>query len=437
MSQDPRGRITEGITRGRLQSEGRRARKPTALFAVGIIATCFACVYVLSNLSTTFGHDTYQVRFAVDQDFGVFAGVDEVRFRGVPAGTISKVERSGSRLILLVKIRKDRGVVYRNARAQIRPITPLNDVYLDIVDPGTSSAGRADPSTALPEAQTLTSVTVPDVLNVFQPNVRRSTHVLLDQLGNGMADGGARLRQAFIDLGPFLAQTGELTHQIARRKAVTGRLIHNTAVLTTELGRRETELRRLVTTGAATVGTLGSGSHDLDATLAELGPTFTELRTSLASVRGVVGDVDRGLVSLNPVAERASEALASLRQLNTSLSPAVAALQAPVRQLVPWVGQLDRVVNRLPSIAAAVRPQTATVDRLAQRLVDCKDGIIGFFQWDASLAKFGDQNGPVPRGNLVIGVPAVGGPGQVLRTPETACAPGPVVRGVPTEKDKH
>lgn len=437
MVDDPRNRITEGVTRSRLKAEARRASGPSAIFIASIIAALGIAAYLYTNISEIFGHDTYEVRFAVDQNYGVFEGFDEVRFRGVPAGTITKVERSGAQLIVVATIRKDRGVVYRNARAQIRPITPLNDVYLDVVDPGTPAAGRADADRPLDERQTETSVTVPDVLNVFDADVRASTARLLDDLGNGMEDGGAKLRQSFVALGPFLRQAGTLTDQVAARQVATKRLIHNAAVLTRELGRRETELKRLVETGAATVGTLSDESDGLDRTLAELGPTVTELKASLAAVRGVVTDVDTGVQSLYPVADEVDEGLASLRSLNATLGPAISSLRGPVRTLVPWVRELDQVADRLKPIATSLRPQAPTLNRLTQRLVDCEKGVIGFFQWNTSLSKFGDENAPIPRGNLAFGVPGVGLPNEPLRQPVQACAPGLPPRGVPSKEDLH
>lgn len=436
-SMDPRDRLSEGVTSARMKTEVKRARRPTTMFVLGAVLAVAIAGYLLTHISPIFGHSTYEVKFAVNEDYGVFAGFDGVRFRGVLAGTIVRTEREGSRLILVTKIRKDKGIVYKDARAQIRPITPLNNVYLDVVDPGTPSAGRADPDQPLPESRTATSVTVPDVLNLFDADVRQSTSKLLDQLGNGLDDGGLKLRRALVALGPFLAEAGDLTRQVALRERSTKRLIHNTAVLTRELGNRDIELKRLVKTGAATVGTLQQSSGDLDGTLARLGPTFDELQASLHSVRGVVGDVDRGLTSLNPVAERLPGTLASVRSLNKTLSPAISRLQEPVRSLVPFVAGLDRVADRLRPIATALRPQTPTLARLTQRLVSCERGIIGFFQWNTSLTKFGDKNGPIPRGNLAFGVPAAGLPGEPLREPEPACTPGPVIRGVVTDKDKH
>ena len=47
----------------------------------------------LWDFQTAEGRKTYEVRFKVDNVFGIFEGFDDVRFRGVPAGTIEKIEQ--------------------------------------------------------------------------------------------------------------------------------------------------------------------------------------------------------------------------------------------------------------------------------------------------------------------------------------------------------
>ncbi|MBA2349313.1 MAG: MCE family protein [Solirubrobacterales bacterium] len=433
---DPRRRRTRGVNGARLRLEFRRASLPSLAFASGLAVMAVIVAYYLINISPGFGRDSYKVRFAVPQNYGVFPGFDDVRFRGVPVGTIEKAERDGSRLILVAKLRKDAGVVYNDAKAQIRPITPLNDVYLDIVDPGTKAAGRATPDRPLDESQTQTSTTVPDVLDIFDEDVQRNTYRILDQLGNGMADGGARLRRAFLALEPFLTDAGQLTQQIALRETDTKQLITNTALLTRALADRERGLRRLVATGSATVGTLGASSGALDQTVAELAPTLEQLQSSLRAVRGVVGDVNSGVTSLYPVADRLPTALTSLQALAPTLDDAATALRTPVAKLAPFAGELGRVANHLAPITAAFRPLVPTVNRTSRNLVDCEKGVIGFFQWNASLTKFGDANGPVPRGNLAFGVPD-SGVSKLKRSPVQACTPGMPPAGVVTEKDKN
>jgi len=433
---DPRERITEGVTRERLRMEAKRSVRPTLFYIVGIAGTLAILAFLITNISQTFGHKTRTVRFAAPTAFGVFEGFDDVRYRGVPAGTITKIERRGGQIILVAKIRKSFGPIYRDARAELRPITPLNDEYLDIVDQGTKTAGEADPDVPLPQAQTKTSVSVPEVFDTFKSDERKNFTRLLDQLGNGTADRGAALRAAFVEVVPFLQGAGKLTHQIAVRRAATKRLIHNTSILTDELGQRETELRRLVVQGAKTLGTLQAGSGDLDATLRELGPTFTELRGSLAAVRGVLGDVDTGLRSLNPVADRLPGGLTSLRALNRDLAPTLKSLEPSIGEMAPFVISLTKVFRNLRDASGALQPQVPVFDKVTRDLVTCERGLIGFMQWNTSLTKYGDANAPIPRGNLAAGAPALS-PSSPLRAFHKSCAPGTPERGVITAAGEH
>jgi ABC-type transporter Mla subunit MlaD len=428
---DPRERLTEGVTRERLKMEGKRSIKPTLFFGAGLVVALLIAAFLVTHISQTFGHKTRTVRFAAPTAFGIFEGFDDVRYRGVPAGTISKIERHGTQIVLVAKIRKSFGPIFKDARAELRPITPLNDEYLDIVDQGHASAGQADPDVPLPPSQFKASVSVPEVFDTFKADERVAFNKLLDQLGNGTADRGEALRAAFVQLVPFLQGAGKLTQQVAIRRQATKRLIHNTSILTDELGKRQTQLRTLVKSGAVTLGTLQQGSGDLDKTLKELGPTFTELRASLASVRGVVDDVDTGLRSLNPVADRLPGGLGSVRKLNRDLVPTLRSLRTGLPPMTEFVTSLTKVFRNLTGASVALQPQVPVVNKVTRDLVTCERGIIGFMHWNASLTKFGDYIAPVPRGNLAIGVPSISSRSP-LREPHKGSTPGTPERGVIT-----
>lgn len=434
---DARYRLTRGVNAARLRMEARRAVAPGGVVLVASIGGLLLLGFLLTHISQTFGKQTETVRFATPSTFGIFEGFDEVRFRGVPAGTITKIEHRGSQLVIVARIRKSFGPIYKDARAEVRPITPLNDEYLNIVDPGTANAGQADESVPLPQSQTTTSVSVPEVLDTFGANQRLYFHTLLDQLGNGMADRGVSLRAAFAAAVPLIQGAGRLTEQLAIRDDATKRLIHNASLLTRELAFRQAALRTLAVQGSKTLATLRDGSPDLDATLRELGPTFGELQSSLASVRGVLGDVDTGLRSLTPVAERLPGGLGALRSLSATLTPTLESLRTPIRQITPFVTSAAPVARDARDSSRLLRRQVPLLDKITSDLVACEPGVIGFFQWNASLSKFGDANAPAPRGTAALGVPAVGLPGEPLRPFHQSCAPGPIARGVITSKDEH
>jgi phospholipid/cholesterol/gamma-HCH transport system substrate-binding protein len=435
-SVDPRARRSSGVSRRRLAQEARRGARPLITIIAGTVLLIGIAAWFVVNISQTFGRSTYDVRFAVSNAFGIFAGADEVRFRGVPAGTIEAVERHGAQLVILARIRSQYGPVYRNAQAAVRPITPLNDVYLDITNPGTPSAGRVVANQPLPESQTTTSVTVPDVLDGLTSDARQSAYRLLDNLGNGLADGGLKLRQAFVQLAPFLQDAGVLTREVALHQAETEQLVRDAEVLTATLATRQAQLRRLVATGAATFGALQQSSGDLNATLAQLPGTVQQLNSTLGSVRSVLGTVNGGLTSLIPVADELPSGLRNLRALAGVLRPAAARLAPAVSAMTPFVQRVRDLLGPTSQITAGLEPQTPIINRTATDLVKCQTGVIDFFQWNASLTKMGDTTGgPVPRGNLAFGIPSP--IPQVNRDPVQACTPGLPERYVIQPGDEH
>jgi phospholipid/cholesterol/gamma-HCH transport system substrate-binding protein len=419
-----------------LAQEGRRASRHLVTIIAGTALLIGIAAWFIVNISQTFGRSTYELRFAVNNAFGIFAGADEVRFRGVPAGTIEAVQRDGTQLVILARIRSQYGPVYRNARAEVRPITPLNDVYLDITDPGTPSAGRAVAGQPLPQSQTTTSVTVPDVLDGLTSDAHQNAYRLLDNLGNGLSDGGLKLRQAFVQLGPLLQDAGTLTRAVALHQTETEDLIDDTAVLTATLATRQAQLKRLVATGAATFGTLQQSSGDLNATLTQLAPTVEQLNSTLVSVRSVLGTVNGGLTRLIPVANALPGGLRNLRALAAVLQPAAARLTPAASAMTPFVERVRDLLGPASQITEGLLPQTPIVNRTATDLVKCKTGVIDFFQWNASLTKMGDTTGgPVPRGNLAFGIPSP--TPQLVRDPIQSCSRGTPERYVIQPGDEH
>jgi phospholipid/cholesterol/gamma-HCH transport system substrate-binding protein len=368
----------------------------------------------------------------------VQAGINEVRFKGVPVGTIKAVEVRGAQPVLKVEIRKKYGKIYRDARAELRPNTALQDMFLDIVDRGHARAGVAQPDEPLAQSRTSAPVNIAEVLDMFGPSQRVRLRTLLDELGNGTADNGRALRQIFVTTAPFVDAAGRIARQLAARRPQVQRLVHNTAVLTTELGRRETQLRTLLDAGAATLSTLQESAPDLNATLNELPQVLSAVDTSFAATRQVIPDVDAAVKALDPVADELPSSLAGLRSLGAELRPALRALRTPVAKLVPLAQTLKPVSQDADRAVRALAPQTDTVDKVSKDLALCKTGVQGFFQWNASISKFGDSRGPIPRGNVVVGAQSSSLFNDPNEYAPQACTPGKVIGGrVPLPKDKH
>ncbi|HEX6390100.1 MAG TPA: MlaD family protein, partial [Solirubrobacteraceae bacterium] len=119
-----RERITDRITRSRVELELRRSMRPLLILAGGVVLFALCVVFVARNLPGGGGlESTRTLRFTVADATGVVPGRAEARFKGIPAGKITHAEYDRGRAVLTVQLQTKRGPVYRDARAQLRPST--------------------------------------------------------------------------------------------------------------------------------------------------------------------------------------------------------------------------------------------------------------------------------------------------------------------------
>jgi ABC-type transporter Mla subunit MlaD len=429
---------TERLNRARITLELKRSLRSGIVVALSLIAGAYIALRIADDIGSNVGVATQSVSFLVDNANDVVAQSDEVRFLGIPAGRISSVKMTARGPLITASFDSQYGHIYRNARAVIRPNTALEDMYLDIVYPGTKPAGLAGTASPLPADQTDTSVNLDDVLDVFGADTRASLRTMLDNLGNGLSDRGASLREGFVDAVPFIEVAGRLSAQLAERAPMVRQLVHNAAVLTDDLGQNQASLRQLISSGSATLTTLEDGSQNLNATLSDLPPTLTDLKSSLSSVSGVVGTVDTAIKSLYPVADDLPTSLAAVRRLSQSASPAVQALQTPVQRLVPLAQQLVPLSANVSTTVSRLLPQVPALSKLIADLAGCRTGVQGFFEWNPSLAKYGDERGQSPRGNVAFGAQSSGVLTDPFEQAEPACTAGtPVGGSVATPASEH
>jgi phospholipid/cholesterol/gamma-HCH transport system substrate-binding protein len=431
-----RDRMSSGAARHRLMRQAKRSARPLGTLVVALVIGAACAAYLLLQIDRTALVSAHTYRFAVADATAVSAGVDEVRFKGIPAGKITGVALDGTHPVITVQLQSGFGHLYRDATAQLRPNTPLQDMYLNITSRGTRAAGAATAARPIASSQTSTSVNISDVLDVFGSAQRGRLAGLLADFGGGLSGRGAALRDAFVQLVPFVVEAGRITEQLSRHSRLTRQLVHNTGILTTALGQRATELRTLVRDGSQVTGTLGANSAAVEQTLAQLPPTISDADQALDALQGVLPSVGSAARSLDPVAESLPAALRDIRTLTRVARPAVVALQRPVRKLVPLAQTLVPVSGSLDSSVTTLLPQVPTVNETVTDIGECLPELYGFFAWNASMAKFSDFRGGAPRGNAVVGLQTLAGLKSPFEFPETACTPGAAVGGrLPTTSD--
>jgi ABC-type transporter Mla subunit MlaD len=430
-----RDRVTERVSASTLKLELRRSLRPLIVLAVGFAITIAAGYYIVDSINGGIG-GTHEMRFAVSDATGIVPGRAEVRFYGIQAGEVDSASVAHGEAVLQVSVATKYGPVYRNAVAAVRPNTPLNDMYLDIESRGTPNAGLAGPNDLIPVSQTSSPTNLADVLDTFQPDVRTQLYNLIDQLGNGLADRGADLRRAFVLIAPFLRAAGNLSQQLARRADLTRELIHNTATLSGVLSSRSTALHSLVLNGTSAMQALDTeGGQSLRTTIGLLPTTLQNTITLMHVFDRAFPVADDTIAALRPVARALPNGLTSLTALAQRANPAVVRLEAPVQQLVPLADQLQPFAHRLAQALDTIRPQISTVNDATTDLADCTLEINEFFNWDASMAKWTDLQGPMVRGSANFGFYSVPGVPHNNYTYRKQCAPGPSpIPGTPTPK---
>lgn len=416
----PQKRISERLNRSRVELEARRAIRPLMVVFVGVVIAATGFAYIYDHIGAGAGAKR-TVRFAAADATGLVANRAEVRFKGIPAGIVRGVEIEDGRAVVTTSILKKWGPVYRDAKAVIRPNTPLQDMYLDIVDRGTERAGSAGEE-PLPASQTTTSTNISAVLQTFEPDVRARMKGLLVDLGGGLDDRGQRLQQTFAELTPFVDVIGRLSEQLSVRRDRTRRMVRNVGELTKVLADRDKTLRRVVVDGSAVMSATADERDGLDGTLRELPAALRELDASFADLRGVLPDVDTAVDRLGPVAGNLERGLAAVRGISSDARPALAALRSPLKELVPLSDNLRPFSQRLADGITTLRPQTDDVALLTKDIAGCPVAAYMFFQWTASITKFDDSLGAYPTGDFGFGADSLSGVKSPGRSASPSCA---------------
>jgi ABC-type transporter Mla subunit MlaD len=430
-----RDRITERVNVSTFKLELRRALRPLIVIAIGFVIAIACVEYILFGISGGIG-STHTMKIEVSDATGVVPGRAESRFYGIRAGFITGAQLEGGHAVLTVSIANKFGNVYKNAQAELRPNTALNDMYLDITSRGTPSAGIAGPNYTIPIDQTHSPTNLADVLNTFQPDVRAQLNNILNDAGNGLADRGADLKRAFSLLAPFLSIAGNVSQQLAVRSDLTKQLVHNASILTNTLAQRSTQLHGLVTNGTHTLEALATeGGAPLRQTISEGPYAFDIVSKVFTDVAQDYPSLIKTLGALRPVADELPSGLANLKTLARRADPAVLRLQTPVTKLVPLADALTPLAGHLSSALSTIQPQIADVNDATTDLAQCGTDIDQFFNWDVSMSKFNDPIGPMVRGNLNFGFYSVPGFTEPNFTQGHNCSGGSSLGAVPTPKD--
>lgn len=389
----------------RLLIEARRSVKSIALLVFLAVLAALAFAGIAKNLTFERPWQSYRtVRVQFADVKGIFPGGHQVRIHGVKVGIVSKSSLVNGKPVLTLKIEKKWGKVYNDATFRIRPVTPLQDLYVNITDRGTPSAGEAVQDNVIAATQTTSPVDISRVLDTFNADTRKRMTILFSELGKGLGDGGGeKLKATFAELAPFLHVAEDTTRVLAERKEAVKRIIHNFGGLSAALAKRDKDLNKFVVQGNSALGELAENDEPLAATLTSLGDLVPVMRDSFASVENLSGHLDPALRSLQPVAADLKDGLAGLQRFGKDAVPALKAARPAVNDLRTMARTLPSTSKSLATAFTRLRGQAPQFDNITRTLDPCMATFQSFLENTMSVVKFLDGNRTsFPRADQVV-----------------------------------
>jgi ABC-type transporter Mla subunit MlaD len=394
-----------GRSSGRLALEARRAAGPLTVLIGVILASIVVAAIIAGKLTFQQPWNSYiTIRAGVHDAKGIVPGADSVRIHGVAVGVVTKAELVNGDPVLTLSILKRFGPIYRNAELRIRPVTPLDDLYVDITNRGTPNAGAAGGSYVIPASQTIAPVDISRILDTFNADTRQRLTVLLTELDRGLPDGGARLREAFAQLAPFLTVADRATVVVRQHQQEVKQLVHNFGLLSGALADRNAALNGFIRAGDSTMGELATRYAALEGTLQQIAALLPAMRSSFDSVSGLTTTLNPALEHLSPVTSTLRGGLQALQRLGHEALPAIQALRPAVDDLRPMAQQLAPTAASLNSAFGRLEPEAPQFSHLTADLVPCLDTLQAFFNNTLSVFEFQDANGAFPRADETVDI---------------------------------
>jgi phospholipid/cholesterol/gamma-HCH transport system substrate-binding protein len=337
-----------------------------------------------------------------------------VQVAGVKIGKIAKVDLVDGRAVLGLDIDRkyvDEGLIRTDARALLRPRTPLKDMYLQLF-PGSRSERAAKGGFEIPLQATLTDVNLDEIVAQLDARTRDYLALLITGAGQGLKGRGTELAEVFRRFGPTVRDLGRVNRSVANERVALRHLVSSLAGLSGRLARKPQDLSQLVTTANATFGAFASEDAKLRDTVAELPATLRQATSTLSDVTPFANQLGPTTKALTPTVRALDDSNPQVRALGREATPIVRSQIRPfaraarpvVRNLAPAaaslagaVPELSRdtsVLNRFLNMAA-FNPKGREAPGTAGR----EEGYLFWLAWvshqAANLINIDDANGPM------------------------------------------
>lgn len=301
-----------------------------------------------------------------------------VQVAGVQVGKIAEVQLVDGRARLGLDIEPKwikAGLIKTDARALLRPRTPLKDMYLQVFPGSRTNRQAIRKGHVIPLQNTLTDVNLDEILSTLDGRTRDYLTLLINGTGKGLKTSGGDLAEVFKRFEPTARDLATVNRAVATERVALRRLVSSLAGLNGRLARKPQELSGLVTAANATFGAFASEDENLKATVSELPATLRQTSQTLRDVRPFARE-------LGPTTRALTPALRALDRSNRRVRPfareATPILRDKIRPFTrasrPLVQDLAPTATDLATVAPELQRGARVLNRFFNLLAFNKDG---------------------------------------------------------------
>jgi phospholipid/cholesterol/gamma-HCH transport system substrate-binding protein len=259
---------------------------------------------------------------------------------GITIGKISSVELEDGHAVVGMDVEPQyMTLIHPDATLLLRPKTDLNDMTIE-VDPG-RAPGHLSDGDSIPLSRTQPNLNLEAFLATLDGDTQQYLQLLLAGGAEGIGGRGRQLSGAFRRFQPFAHYIADLNREVAKRRVALSHVIHNFGLLTKELGRRDTQIERFVTSSKDALGDFAAVQLSIQDALRELPSTLQVARAGFASSNRFSTVARPALLKLIPQAQALGPAFDATERLFRETT-------VPIRdQVRPFTRQIRPVLTHL------------------------------------------------------------------------------------------
>ena len=331
-----------------------------------------------------------------------------VDIAGIQIGKVASVELKDGRAVVGMDIEpKYLELIHPDATLLLRPKSNLNDMIVE-VDPGIDS-GNLEDGANIPLSRTQPNVNLDQFLATLDADTRQYLQLLLAGGAQGIGGRGVQFGNALRRLQPFAHHLADLNRVVAQRRRALARVIHDFGLLTTELGRRDSQIERFVTSSSQALGDFAAQQAAIQETLVEFPSALVAAQAGFASSNRFSTVARPALLGLIPQAQALGPALdATKRFFRETTGPIRDQVRPFTRQIRPPLNHLSQGSDDFETTVRGFGNSLGALNSLFNTLAykpQGKESYLFYLPWlnhNLNATYLQDAEGPVRRGLVLL-----------------------------------